>query len=351
MSLLRKDPLSYAWVIFSEENYEHDAGPGAGGFCTPQEDCPFCPGHEHRTPPEIQSLRAAGTVRDSAGWSVRTVPNQFAVLHIEGKLDKRGEGLYDMMNGIGAHEVVVESPDHDALFHDFPIEKITEILWMYRERHQDLSLDPRFRYIQVFRNYGELAGAQISHPHSQIIALPIIPRAAREQILHAYDYWRMKERCIFCDILAQDSPGPRLVYENEAFVVLEPFAAKLPFETWIYPREHLSTFWQMPESQLPALADALKVTTTALAGALGNLAYNLILHSAPLHPEKNYHNAQAKVPDYYHWHIELMPRTMNVAGFEFGTGGYINSVLPETSAGILKKQIAEARGVGETDLI
>lgn len=345
MSVLRKDPLSHGWVIFAEERYRP---PAPNCFISTEvhsDRCPFCPGNERMTPAEIRAIRPPSSRANTPGWSVRTIPNQFAVLRIEGKFDRRGEGLYDMMNGIGAHEVVIETPEHNALLSGYSVEKLQEILWMLRERVQDLLKDTRFRYIQVFRNYGNVSGATVSHPHSQIVALPILPRSIGEEIDHAHEYWRLKERCIFCDIINQDSDSRRLVYENDGFVVLEPFASKFPFETWVYPKEHLWAFHLLPDSYLPLLADALKVTMGAIARALGDPAYNLIFHSAPLQLEKKYHNLRAQVQDYYHWHIEIIPRATGVAGFEYGTGFYINSVLPEDAAEYLRSVIAEMQGI------
>jgi UDPglucose--hexose-1-phosphate uridylyltransferase len=344
MSILRKDPLSHGWVIFAEERFEKPLEFDRAHIDLGRESCPFCPGNEAMTPPEICAKRPDTTKPDSPGWNVRTVPNQFAVLRIEGKLDRRGEGLYDMMNGIGAHEVVIETPDHDTGFPGFAPEKIEEVLSMFRERVLDLQRDRRFRYIQVFRNFGEPAGANIAHPHSHVIALPIVPRLVREEIVHAFDYWGMKERCIFCDIVGQDRRGRRLVYENNEFVALEPFASRFPFETWIYPLQHSSEFHRISDEGLAQLADTLKVTLGALEQALSNPAYNLVLHSAPCQPEKQYHTRRAQVNDYYHWHIEIIPRVTKVAGFEYGTGFYINPVLPENAAQRLRDVVEAITG-------
>lgn len=342
MSVLRKDPLTHGWVIFAEERFQPPTETIPTSPSSRPEHCPFCPGNERMTPPEIRAVRPPGSRRDGPGWTSRVVPNQLAILHIEGKLDRRGEGLYDMTNGLGAHEVIIETPEHNALLQNYPNEKIQEILAVFRERTQDLLRDTRFRYIQIFRNYGDVSDANIKHPHSQVIALPILPRWVREQINASYEYWLIKERCLICDIIAQDTGGSRFVYENESFVVLEPFAAKFPFETWIFPKEHASAFRGITDALLPALADALKVTFSALSRAISNPPYNMIFHSAPSNPEKQYHNKRANINDYYHWHIEILPRASKGAGFEYGTGFYINSVLPEHSAEFLRAAVKEA---------
>ena len=345
MSTLRKDPITEGWVIMAEERYEAPRTSAPQKPYPPAEHCPFCSGHESMTPEEILALRPPGSRKNSPGWSVRAVPNHFAVLHIEGKFDRRGEGLYDMMNGVGAHEVIIETPEHEGLFSDYSVKKLEEILWVYRERALDLQRDQRFRYLQIFRNYGELAGASITHPHSQIIALPILPRRLQDEIRHSFEYWQRKERCVFCDILNQDSEGPRLVFENEYFVALEPFASKFPFETWIFPKEHSAYFHQVSDAELPSLGEMLKLTVGALMRAMSNPAFNIIIHMAPMQPEKKYMAARARIHDFYHWHIELVPRVSRVAGFEFGTGFYINSVLPESAAEFLRNAVQELREI------
>jgi UDPglucose--hexose-1-phosphate uridylyltransferase len=350
MSTLRKDPLTHGWVVFAQERFQPPAQVEAVTRKTPAENCPFCPGHEEMTAAEIASFRPVNSRRDTPGWSIRTVPNQFAALRIEGKFDRRGEGLYDMMNGIGAHEVIIESPEHDAFLRNFSIQKIQEILSMYRNRMSDLTRDQRFRHIEVFRNFGEAAGANLSHPHSQVVALPIIPAAVRDELQHSYDYWLLKERCLFCDIINQDSQSRRIVYENPDFIALEPFAARFPFETWIYPKEHSSSFHTALDSSLAALAEVLKITLNGIGQALANPPFNLIVHEAPVQPERQYHSQNADVSDHYHWHIEILPRTAKTGGFQFGTGFFINPVLPEDAAEYLRSVIEENLAEAESEL-
>lgn len=342
MSVLRKDPLSFGWVIFTGEPFTPPQMPNAQTPSTPQEECPFCPGREFMTPPEVAAYRPPDT-QGLGGWTVRTVPNQAAVLHIEGKVDRRGEGLYDMMNGIGAHEVVIETPDHDDRFIRFPAGKIEEVARMWRDRAEDLGRDPRFRYIQIVRNYGQSAGANLTHPHSQIIALPVIPRVVREELTHAYDYWCNKERCIFCDMLAQDLKSRRVIYENDWFVALQPFASRSSYETWVCPREHASSFVTNPVD-LASFADALQTVLSAIADALGNPAYNLIIHSAPLKVDRLIQRPRVHLEDLYHWHLEIVPRVRRIAGFEYGTGFFVNPVLPEDAAEFLRGIIARNKG-------
>lgn len=297
------------------------------------------------TPREVLALREHESNHDSSGWRVRAIPNQFAVLRIEGKVQKTGEGPYDRMNGIGAHEVIIETPDHHANLQDYSTAHLRDILWVCRERSRDLMKDPRFRYIQIFRNAGEAVGVTDAHPHSQVIALPILPRVVREELAHSYEYWNVKERCLFCDMIAEDRRGNRIVYQNDSFVSLEPFAAKFPFETWIYPRDHASEFPNMADQLLPDLADVLLTTVKAFAAATPDTPYHIVFHSAPDVPEKSYHDKQAPVQEHFHWHIEIVPRGSRVAGFEYGTGTFINSVLPEDAAEYLRSVIGEMNPV------
>ena len=345
MSVLRKDPLTHGWVIFDEKRFQPPGDHATAVHFAVMRDCPFCEGNEAMTPSEIHSVRPAGGHRDGPGWTVRTIPNQSAVLNIEGKFDRRGEGLYDVMNGIGAHEVVIETPHHDGQMPDYPEPHMTAYLTTLRERAADLLNDARFRYIQIFKNHGGSAGATMPHPHSQIVALPILPRWVREQLDHTYEYYLLKERCLICDIISQElASGARVVYENDHFTALTPFASKFPFETWIYPKEHAPYFHTTPDNMMPDLADCLTTTLKAFNRAISHPPYNLIFHSAPRNPERAYHSdTRAKVTDHFHWHIELIPRATKVAGFEYGTGFYINNVLPESAAEYLRQVISSGR--------
>lgn len=341
MAVLRRDPLSHGWVILTDDAQFVRESLRVEVPQLPADECPFCPGHEDRTPPEVAAYRPQGSAPNGPGWTVRSVPNQSALMHIEGKFDRKGEGLYDMMNAIGAHEVIVESPEHGARFCDHSPGKLAEIVGMWRDRFVDLTKDTRFRYIQVFRNYKAGAGAQLPHPNSQLIALPVVPRWVREEIDQAIEYWTLKERCIFCDMVAQDRGGPRAIYENEYFVVIAPFASKFPYEVWFYPRDHSHQFSALTDDAREALADALHVVLPALANTLSDPPYNLIVHSAPVQPEKRYHGARHKLDDFYHWHIELLPRVSMATGFEYGTGFYVNPVMPEDAARQLREQMGK----------
>jgi len=229
---LRKDPIVGRWVIISTDrakrptDFSREAIRMKGGFC------PFCYGNEAKTPPEVQAYRPnanGGPVpqRDSPGWTVRVVPNKFPALGIEGSLNRQAEGMFDKMNGIGAHEVIIETPDHSATLSTLPPKRIEDVLWTFRDRILDLRKDQRFKYILIFKNHGEAAGASLEHSHSQLIALPILPIYVSEEIEGAKQYYLYKERCVFCDIIHQESEsGIRVVAENESFITIAPYAPR-----------------------------------------------------------------------------------------------------------------------------
>jgi len=326
---LRKDPITGRWVIIATDRAKRPSDfvrnlvpPPAAAIC------PFDYGNEHKTPPELLSYRNSGD-RDEPGWRVRVVPNKFPVLGIEGELNRQGEGMYDKMNGIGAHEVIIEGPGHDQTLGSMPERLIEEVLWAYKERVNDLKKDERFRYIILFKNHGDAAGASLEHPHSQLIALPVIPKRVKEEVDAARHFYELKERCIYCDIVrAESAAGVRLISETDRFSVISPYAPRFPFETWILPKQHQSHFESSDAATLGNLAWILRTTVRKLEKVLENPAYNFIVHSAPV---------QDGPLTYYHWHIEIIPKLTKVAGFEWGTGFYINPTPPEESAKFLRE--------------
>ena len=265
---------------------------------------------------------------------MRVVPNKFPALQIEGDLERRGEGLFDKMNGIGAHEVIIESTDHHAELSTLSVDDVALVLGTYRARMIDLKGDPRFKYILVFKNWGEAAGATLQHPHTQLIAMPIIPKWVSEELKGSRSHFEMKERCIYCDILQQETAdGRRLITADEHYVAIVPFAPRFPFESWVLPRKHSSSFEALSDDGLWQLARMLKETLTRMNSALNNPPYNFIIHTAPCNDPWLL---------YYHWHIEIMPRLTKVAGFEWGSGFYINPTSPEDAARDLKNAIPVA---------
>ncbi len=329
MPQLRKDPVLGRWVIIATErgkrptDFVHIPEERRGGFC------PFCYGNEDKTPPEVISYRDSKTKPDTPGWQVRVVPNKFPALTIEGEVDRAGEGMYDKMNGVGAHEVIIETPDHDAELSRLPVEHIALVLKAARERMVDLQGDTRFRYIQFFRNRGYSAGASLEHPHSQLIALPVIPKRLTEELAGSKKYYGYKERCVFCDIIAQEQwTNERVVAESDSFISIAPFAARFPFETWVLPKKHDPSFEDIDADTRLALAGVLKETLSRMNVALSDPPYNLILHTSPV-GERDL--------KYYHWHFEIMPKLTKVAGFEWGSGFYINPTPPEDAARYLRE--------------
>ena len=339
MTELRWDPLKMSWVIVPK-----DCGRQPRDFLQERERvamtaCPFCYGREDKTPPEIFALRPPGTAPNTPGWKVRVIPNKFPVLRIEGELEKQGSGLYDVMNGIGAHEVIVENPDHERSMADFSAEEIADVLKAYRARLLDLRRDPRFRYILIFRNHGVEAGSPIPHPHSQLIAVPITPPVAATELSVCRDYFQRKERCLGCDILAQEQQdGRRVVRDDGDFLVFAPFASCFPFELRIAPLQHSHDFALITDQGIGSLAAALKETLQRLKQVLKDPPYNFVLHTCPpMHLRLGKPAYWGSLPYDFHWHIELVPRLTKIAGFEWGTGFYINPTPPEQAARHLRE--------------
>jgi UDPglucose--hexose-1-phosphate uridylyltransferase len=327
MPELRKDPISGRWVIISIERGKRPSDFGMrvsakkGGFCA------FCEGNEHTTPPEILALRPDKNRPNTSGWSLRVVSNKFPALNIEGELNREGDGIFDKMNGVGAHEVVVEHPDHNLTLSTVPLKSVEIVLKAFHARIKDLKKDKRLKYVLVFKNEGDDAGASLEHTHSQLIALPIVPDLVREEIDQAKQYYNYKERCIFCDIIRQESANKaRVISENEDFISLAPFAPRAPFETHILPKRHESSY--MPNGNFNFLAQILQRTLKQIDKVLNLPPYNLMIHTSPFKNEEN---------DYYHWHIEILPKLTKIAGFEWGSGFYINPTPPEEAAKFMRE--------------
>jgi UDPglucose--hexose-1-phosphate uridylyltransferase len=328
MPELRKDPVVGRWVIISTErarrptDFQRDPVRARGTTCV------FCPGNEDKTPPEILAGRPDSTATNGPGWTYRVVPNKFPALRIEGDLEPAGEGLFDRMNGVGAHEVVIETPDHQGSLATMAVDAVADVLQAYRDRILDLKKDPRFEYTLVFKNFGDAAGASLEHPHSQLIATPITPIMVSEELTGSARYFEMKERCVWCDIVRQERRGrQRLILERDGYVVLAPFAPRFPFETWILPTQHRAAFEEAGIEELRALASVLVEFMGRLTTTLNEPPFNFMLHTAPLRDSGL---------EYYHWHLEIIPKLTNVAGFEWGSGFFINPMPPESAAAALR---------------
>lgn len=330
MPELRKDPVLGRWVIIATERAKRPMDyKNIIVEKKSEASCPFCSGNESSTPAEVLSYRKVGTYPNSPGWWIRVVPNKYPALRIEEDAKRIGEGMYDKMMGVGAHEVVIESPEHIDGIADMTTDQISEVIWAYRDRVVELKKDSRFRYILIFKNSGVEAGASLDHPHSQIIALPIVPKRVQEELSGAHRYWDYKERCVFCDIVRQDQKdNVRVIYENDDFISILPFASRFPFETWILPKEHDPFFHDIKKTEVTNLALGLKHTLWKIKEVLGNPPFNYIIHTTPF----GYEHTSS-----YHWHIEIMPKLTRVAGFEWGTGFYINPTPPEEAARYLKE--------------
>jgi UDPglucose--hexose-1-phosphate uridylyltransferase len=329
VSELRKDPVVGRWVIISTERGRRPSDFGPGPVRPRATSCFFCPGQEHLTPPEILAGRPPGSQPNAPDWTYRVVPNKFPALRIEGELEPTGEGPYDQMNGVGAHEVVIESPQHDATLATMPLDAVADVLLAYRERALDLKKDPRFEYVLIFKNHGEAAGASAEHTHSQLIATPIIPIMVIEELAGAATYYEIKERCVWCDIVRQERRGGRrLIVEADGFVALAPFAPRFPFETWLLPASHRAAYEESDVGQLRALAGVLRGVLRRMNQVLRDPPYNFMLHTAPL---------RAPAMEHFHWHLEIIPSLTRMAGFEWGSGFFINPVAPEDAATSLRE--------------
>jgi UDPglucose--hexose-1-phosphate uridylyltransferase len=344
MSELRKDPIVQRWVIIAAERGQRPSD--FRSETTVKEinprACPLCPHNEDRTPPEVYAVRPDGSQPNTPGWLVRVVPNKFPALRRDGEVRRKGWGMFDSMDGIGEHEVVIETPDHSADWDTMSLEHLCLVLKTYQVRLTALMQDSRFRYILIFRNYGAQAGASLSHPHSQIIALPIVPQLPKEELNAARRYFLDKERCLFCDLIAQEQAlGQRVVYESEHLVALSPFAARFPYELHLFPKSHSHDFAKAEESILADFAFALHRLVRAVKELLGNPSYNFVLHTAPNPvPRPGRPDYWGTLPYDYHWHLEFIPRLTRIAGFEWGTGFYINPVSPEAAADALREALA-----------
>lgn len=332
MSELRRDPISGRWVIVDTDNPKTPKDYNAEIHTQKAGPCPFCYGNESVTPFEIESFRDPQTTANTPGWHVRVVPNKFPALRIEGNLDKKGSGIYDIVNGIGAHEVLIETPYHNKDFPDLLEEEVQAVISMIRRRILDLEKDKRFKYIMVFKNYGPAAGASLEHPHTQIIALPMVPKNAVEELKGAQNYFEYRERCIFCDMIRQEQQEKiRIISENNAFIAYCPIVSKFPFEIWIIPKEHSCCFCHLQSTDIMDLAFILKDMISKVKNVFGNISYNFIIQSSPSNGDNEY--------DSYHWHIEFMPKLMRVAGFEWGSGFYLVPTPPELAAKYLRREI------------
>ena len=332
---LRKDPLLGRWVavlsrskapseyvIPTEEDNEHD--------------CILCSGRENETPAEIMSIPKVNPDQTKKGWWTRVIPNFNPVFQVEGDLGRRGEGMYDKMNSIGANEVIIESPDHSARPEDLGLEQMARVITTYRDRMSDLEKDMRLRYTLIYKNSGKEAGADFTHPVSHIASTPVIPKRVKEELDGAKQYFSYKERCIFCDIIREELRiGNRVIIETRNFVVFCPYASKFPFESWIVPKKHNCAFQDIRADEIEDMALVLSTLLKKLRAAFKGLSFNYFIHSAPNRiPRKNHWHT---LGEDFHWHLEIMPRLLRTSGFEWGSGFYILPTSPENAAKYLRE--------------
>jgi UDPglucose--hexose-1-phosphate uridylyltransferase len=332
MSELRYSSLNKEWVIIATDRAKRPEDFKYGKGVPPadsREKCPFCPGHESKTPPEVFCLREKGTAPNTSGWRVRVIPNQFPALTPEGNHKRHPiNDIYMSMDGFGAHEVIVENPDHDQNLTTMDIRQVEEVFSVYRERYIALSADRRYESVILFKNNGPGAGTSLSHPHSQIIAMPVTPLMLRHRLDVAREYFDNYGDCIYCHMLEKErETKDRLVLESDNFVVIELFASFFAFETAVYPKWHASNFGAITPEQCRELAGVMQKLLIKLKRALDNPDYNIMVASAPAHEQDL---------EYYHWFIKIVPRISKAAGFELGSGVFINTVVPEAAAKYLR---------------
>ena len=291
--------------------------------------CPFCEGREADAGPEILAWREGGPA-NVPGWSVRVVPNRHPMLRIEGGADVRSHGLFETRDGLGAHEVIIETPLHDQPLHTLDADRLWRVLWAWRTRLQDLKRDSRFASVVIFKNHGRAAGARLDHSHSQLVAFPILPPGLAEKVQNGARHLAATGRCIFCDLIGEELADPRrVICDQGAVLALAPFASRVPFETWLMPRDHEPRFEDTADSTLKTLAEKLRRVLSRIDWALERPAYNLVLHSAPLSGDAD---------KAFHWHLEILPRVTRFSGLEWGSGMHRNPVAPEEAARVLRER-------------
>jgi UDPglucose--hexose-1-phosphate uridylyltransferase len=327
MPELRQNRFTKEWVIMATERAKRPEELRAQREARPSlphysDTCPFCPGNERLAPPAVMAIPAHDN------WRVRVVPNKFPALAREGQLTRKIERSRRSMNGIGIHDVIVETPDHALTTALLPVEQVAEILRCYRQRFTEVSADPRIAHVTIFKNHGVAAGTSLEHPHAQLIGTPVISSQVRYRVYEALRHYDEFGECIFCEALKEDLEEPaRVVLASELFVAVEPFASGTPFATYIYPRRHMASFGDINPAEIIDLAAVLKSVLAKLYVGLRNPDFNYAIRTAP------HENAGVL---YYHWYVSVIPRLTRIAGFELGSGMFINTVLPEAAAEFLR---------------
>ncbi len=331
MSELRQDPTTKEWVILAPERSKRPQQEPKKKIVEKLPDwdasCPFCLGNEHQTPGEVFRIPLSGS---SVGWDVRVVPNRFAAL-TTGKDStlKETDSFFRKRDGVGAHEVIIETPSHNTFMALMTNQQVKNVLITYQERYNTLKKNRQLKHITIFKNHGWAAGTSLIHPHSQLVATPIMAPYYHRKFDVAHDYNADSGRCLYCDLLKEEIEiGERMVVETEEFVVFHPYASRVPYETWIIPKVHCASYGLFPAMQLAKLAGVLKRTLFCLYQGLNNPAFNLMIDTSTTEDEED---------PYYHWHIRVVPRLTTIAGFEMGSGIYISTAMPEKTASFMRK--------------
>ncbi len=335
MPEMRQNRFTKEWVIIATERAkrpeELKSHREAKRLPSYSAQCPFCPGNEHMAPPAVMSIP------QEQDWQVRVVPNKFAALAREGEPWRRIERSRRTMNGVGIHDVIVESRDHSLTPARLPLGNVMEVVRCYRERFRAVSADPRIAHVTIFKNHGVSAGTSLEHPHSQMIATPVISSQVRYRLYEALRHYDEFGECIFCTAIQEElEEKSRIVMISDFFIALEPFASATPFATYLYPRRHMASFGDITEEEMQDLAHMLKTILAKLYVGLEDPDFNYAIRSAP------HENAGVM---YYHWYLSVIPRLTRVAGFELGSGMFINTVLPEAAAEFLRNVRIEAAAV------
>ena len=325
MPQFRKDPFGSAWVIISPERGLLPSDFGSAKHNNAP--CALCPGRE-----KGETIRTLGPSSPSSAhgalWQARVSENPAALL-APGPFHTGGSELFTYASGVGYQELITEHPHHDMRLEGMPQAHLIDLLKLYRDRIAHLSSQPGIKHVQLSRNVGRSAGALYDHPHAQVLALPVTNRWVDEEHAAASRHFDAHGRCLFCDVIAAElADKGRLISSSQHFVALAPYASKTPFEVWLLPREHSASFATLPSNTLPELADLLQSVISAMNTALNDPPYNMILHALPVQSGS------------YHWHIEILPRLTTQAGFDWGSGFYVNPTPPEDAARFLKEALA-----------
>jgi len=335
---LRRDPITGRWAIILNDdfNLKDLIITSDNRKVEPQTGiCPLCEQNEKLTPSEIMALRNPGTASNTPGWRIRVIPDRNPVLQIYGEINNRGVGLYDVLDGIGAHEIVIETPRHYESLVDLSEVQIAEILWTYKERILDLKKDERFRYVVVHKNSGVAMSDIANHSCSFVIASPVTPKRVKDELVNSLEYYKFKERCLFCDMIKQElMMKERVVLEDGVFFAFAPFASRRPFELWVGPQRHETFFEQ--DADLKILAKILKAIFTKLFKLLNNPNYIMVIHSGPNMRAGQRRGYWQTLEKDFHWHIEITPHVQIDTSLEVSSGFPVNSVPPEKAAELLR---------------